>query len=98
MPAAWGPSVATLSNVSLGVIPLGVPVLAIPWVGIDLYDELPDGEPALVDVELPHGEVWVTEPADVATYQDIVGKLWSSARTGPDAVALIRSPGPESSP
>ncbi len=65
-------SVATLQHVRLGVIPLGEPVAAIPWCDINLYDEMPDGEPAIVDVELPHGEVWVTDPADVAVYRDIV--------------------------
>jgi transcriptional regulator with XRE-family HTH domain len=86
-------SVATLRTVRLGVIPLGVPVAAIPWCGIDLYDDLPDDEPAVVDVELPHGEVWVTEPADVAVYRDIIGRLWTSASTGAAATALIRSLG-----
>jgi transcriptional regulator with XRE-family HTH domain len=84
-------SVATLRNVRIGIIALGVPVRAIPWCSINLYDDLPDGEPALVDVELPHGEVWVTDPDDVRIYQDIVEKLWESALTGDDATMLLRT-------
>jgi len=83
-------TVATLQNVRIGIIPLGVPVRTIPWCSIDLYDDLPDGEPAVVDVELPHGEVWVTEPEDVRVYQDIVDRLWESALTGDDARTAIR--------
>ncbi len=56
-------SVSTLTNVKLGVIPLGEPVSAIPWCDVNVYDELGDDETSVVDVELPHGEVWVTEPA-----------------------------------
>jgi transcriptional regulator with XRE-family HTH domain len=86
-------TVSTLSNVRIGVIPLGVPVAAIPWCSVDLYDDLPDGEPAVVDVELPHGEVWVRDPDDVRVYQDIVAKLWASALVGNDMRALLRALG-----
>jgi uncharacterized protein DUF5753 len=55
-------SVSTLTNVKLGIIPLGQPVSAIPWCDVNVYDELGDDETSVVDVELPHGEVWVTEP------------------------------------
>lgn len=82
-------SVSTLTNVKLGVIPLGEPVSGIPWCDVNVYDELGDDETSVVDVELPHGEVWVTEPDDVTVYLDLVRRLWESALTGDDARALL---------
>ncbi len=82
-------SVSTLTNVKLGIIPLGEPVSAIPWCDMNVYDELGDDETSVVDVELPHGEVWVTEPDDVTVYLDLVRKLGQSALTGDDARALL---------
>lgn len=82
-------SVSTLTNVKLGIMPLGEPVSAIPWCDVNIYDELGDQETPVVDIELPHGEVWVTEPDDVRLYLDLVVKLWQSALTGDDARALL---------
>lgn len=45
----------------------------------------------MVDIELPHGEVWVTEPDDVKVYLDLVLALWQSALTGDDARAPLTS-------
>lgn len=81
-------SVSTLSNVTFGIIPLGTPVSAIPWCDVNIYAELGD-ETTVVDVELPHGEVWVTEPDDVAVYLDLARKLRESTLSGDDATALL---------
>lgn len=56
---------------------------------MNVYDELGDDETSVVDVELPHGEVWVTEPDDVTVYLDLVRKLGQSALTGDDARAFL---------
>ncbi len=82
-------SVSTLTNVKLGIIPLGAPVSAIPWCDVNVYDELGNDETSVVDVELPHGEVWVTEADDVTVYLDLIRRLWDSALTGDDARTLL---------
>lgn len=82
-------SVSTLTNVTLGIIPLGTPVSAIPWCDMNIYAELGEDETTIVDVELPHGEVWVTEPDDVAVYLDLARKLRESALSGDEAKALL---------
>jgi hypothetical protein len=53
---------STLDNVTIWIVPLGQRVKALPWCDVNIYDELVDGEPAAVDIELPHAEVWVTDP------------------------------------
>ena len=76
-------------NIKLGILPLGQPVRALPWSDVNLFAERADNEPATVDIELPHAEVWVTDPVDVAVYQDLITKLWQSALTGDDVRALL---------
>jgi transcriptional regulator with XRE-family HTH domain len=80
---------STLDNIAVGIIPLGRPVRALPWCDVNIYDDFVDGEPAAVDVELPHAEVWVTDPTDVAVYRALVQRLWDSALTGPAAGAFL---------
>lgn len=81
--------VATLGNIEIGIIPLGRPVSALPWCNLNLYDDLADGDPPIIDIELPHAEVWVTDPTDVAVYVGLIRRLWESSRTGDAARALL---------
>jgi hypothetical protein len=81
--------VSTLSNVEIDIIPLGRPVSALPWCDVNLYDDLADDEPPIIDVELPHAEVWVTDPIDVTVYVELVRRLWDSSLTGDAARALL---------
>lgn len=71
-------SVATLSNVKVGVIPLDVDARAIPWCGFNLYDERGDLEP-FVTIEMPHAGITVSDPADVRLYQQQLNLLRESA-------------------
>lgn len=80
---------SALDNVTIGIVPLGQRVKALPWCDVNIYDDLADGEPAAVDIELPHAEVWVTDPADVAVYYELVRRIQASAVTGADARALL---------
>jgi transcriptional regulator with XRE-family HTH domain len=68
-----------LDNVRVGIIPLGRAVSALPWCDVNIYDDLADGEPPIVDIELPHGELWLTDSTDVTVYVDLVHRLWESA-------------------
>jgi transcriptional regulator with XRE-family HTH domain len=86
--------VSTLDNVRVAIIPLGQPVRALPWCDVNIYDERADGEPPIVDIELPHAEVWVTDPTDVAVYVDLAQQLWDSAVTGDEVRALLGRLGP----
>ncbi|WP_076784651.1 DUF5753 domain-containing protein [Parafrankia discariae] len=67
--------ISTLPNVTVGVIPLGRQVSALPWCDINLYESCGDGEPPIIDIELSHGEIWVVDPIDIDVYKGLVGKL-----------------------
>lgn len=81
--------VSTLNNVRIGLIPLGQPVHAVPWCDVNIYDEFADGTAPMADIELPHAEVWVTDPTDVDVYLTLVRRLWDSAVTGREALDLL---------
>jgi hypothetical protein len=51
--------------------PLGADATVIPWVGFNLYDDLPEGQAAFVTVGLPHAYAYLTasDPGDVEIYQ-----------------------------
>jgi hypothetical protein len=90
--------VSALENVRIGILPLGRPVSALPWCDVNIYDDLAEGEPTIVDIELPHGELWLTESTDVAVYLDLVRRLWESAVVDDAARELLArlsaGPGP----
>ncbi|MFD7158264.1 helix-turn-helix domain-containing protein [Kribbella sp. NPDC059898] len=74
-------SVATLSNVTIGVVPLEVEARAIPWHGFTLNEEVDDGEP-FVQVETMHAYLTVERPADVDIYRRQYAVLRESALVG----------------
>jgi hypothetical protein len=43
----------------------------------------------VVDIELPHGEVWLTNPVDVEMYQKLIQRLWDSAATEDEARSIL---------
>jgi len=84
-------TVATLTNVRVGLIPTRHEPGAIPPDGFTLYDDLTDDEPAYVVAELPHAQIKVNNPDDVEIYRDIIRRLEPSALYGGDAQQLLRS-------
>lgn len=74
-------SVATLSNVSIGVVPLDVEAQTIPWHGFTLNEDVIDGEP-FVQVETMHAYLTVARPEDVELYRRQYAVLRESAATG----------------
>jgi len=81
--AAHIASLATLANVAIGVIPLGAPVGELPLHGYEMYDDL------VVNVNLEHGSVTVTDPRDIATYHRLFRLMRGAALTGDDCRALL---------
>lgn len=61
-------SVATLSNVTIRVVPLDAEAWTIPWCGFNLYDERGDLDP-FVKIELPHAGETINDPDSVALYR-----------------------------
>jgi Domain of unknown function (DUF5753) len=56
---------STLDNVRIAILPLGRPMSALAWCEVNICDEFEDGSSAIVDIELVHAEVWVSDPQDV---------------------------------
>ncbi|MFF1817404.1 helix-turn-helix domain-containing protein [Kribbella sp. NPDC058245] len=74
-------SLATLSNVTIGVIPLDAPGRAIQWHGFTLNEDVDDGDP-FVQVETMHAYLTIARPDDVARYQQQYRLLRESALIG----------------
>jgi transcriptional regulator with XRE-family HTH domain len=72
-------------NLSLGVIPLGVPRLQRPTETFSIYDE------ARVFVELVSAAITVTQPREIALYAKCFQDLAADAVHGDEARALIQS-------
>jgi hypothetical protein len=74
-------SLATLSNVTIGVVPLDVEARTIPWHGFTLNEDVVDGEP-FVQVETMHAYLTVARPEDVELYRRQYDELRRSAVAG----------------
>ncbi|MFF2191024.1 helix-turn-helix domain-containing protein [Streptomyces sp. NPDC058155] len=78
-------SVATLPNVSFGVVPMTPYRDRWPTEGFWIYDT------AQVNVELVSGYLTITQPSEVAMYAETFAELAALALYGADARALITS-------
>ncbi|MFE5596645.1 helix-turn-helix domain-containing protein [Streptomyces sp. NPDC056549] len=78
-------SVATLPNVSLGVVPMAPDRERWPAEGFWIYDA------AQVNVELVSGYLTITQPSEVAMYAETFAELADLAVYGASARALITS-------
>nr|WP_275402424.1 helix-turn-helix transcriptional regulator [Streptomyces sp. SID13031] len=76
-------SLATLSNVTIGVIPIDTEVSAIPWHGFTLNEDVDEGAP-FVQVETIHAYLTVSRPQDVELYRRQYAALRESALLGPE--------------
>lgn len=76
-------TVASLPNVSLGVVPMGVDRSRMPVEGFWIFDS------AQVNVELVSGYLTITQPSEVAMYADTFAELASLAVYGAAARGLI---------
>jgi transcriptional regulator with XRE-family HTH domain len=72
-------SLATLTNVEVGVISLGAPIGDLPLHGYQILDD------RLARIELEHAVVTVTDPQDVATYVRLFGTMSQAAEFGQEA-------------
>lgn len=86
-------SVMSLDTVEIGIIPLDADASVIPWVGFNLYDHLPDDQPAFVTLELPHAWLTASDPGDVEIYQQQLTSIRSAALHGDDARQLLATIG-----
>jgi len=76
-------------TIEIGIIPLDTDTSVIPWVGFNLYDDLPEGQTPFVTIELPHAYLTASEPGDVAIYQQQLTAIRNSAMHGPDARQIL---------
>ncbi|MEU9344679.1 helix-turn-helix transcriptional regulator [Streptomyces sp. NPDC048278] len=76
-------TVGTLSNVSLGVVPMSTDRSRMPVEGFWIFDA------AQVNVELVSGYLTLTQPSEVAMYADTFAELADLAVYGANARALI---------
>lgn len=82
-------SLATLDNVSIGVVPLDVEATSPGSHGFVIYDSDEDGHDPYVEVEAIHANLLVHEPADVSLYQRRWELLTEAAVFGDGARALL---------
>lgn len=80
-------TVATLSTVTLGVLPL----TSDAWHEHDfvILDDPLDGDP-LVHVETMTRGITITDPEEVGEYRDMFRRVQASALTGPEAAELLQ--------
>lgn len=71
-------SIATLPNITLGLLPFDSPALGLAPHGFVLYDDLAEGT-AFVRAELAHAELTVSESDDVAIYRELITQLAAGA-------------------
>ena len=81
-------SVSTLDNVSVGVIPLGVPAVTMLTHTFVIYDGW-DEQDTLVEVDTIHAQLLVKRPGDVALYRQRWERLSEMALLGEDAREFI---------
>jgi hypothetical protein len=82
-------TVMSLDAVEVGIIPLNADASVVPWVGFNLYDDLADGQPAFVTVELPHAWLTASDPGDVEIYQQQLTAIRNAALHGAGARRLL---------
>lgn len=82
-------SASTLSNVTLGVIPVDAQMRAVPWCGFTLYEDRADDQPPFVAMETAHAGLVVSDPEDVAIYRRQLELFRESARFGDEAREML---------
>jgi transcriptional regulator with XRE-family HTH domain len=80
-------SIATLPNVTIGVLPNTDEAPALYLNGFTIFG-IPDDP--LVLVETFHLEEKLDDEANLATYRGLFARMWAAAATGDEASALIR--------
>ena len=81
-------SLATLDNVSIGLVPREHPDAGLVGHGFVLYDDIADSDP-FVRVEVLHAVLTVSSPEDVELYRAALRRLGEAAAYGADARALL---------
>jgi transcriptional regulator with XRE-family HTH domain len=82
-------SIATLSNVDVGVIPFSARPGDVPLHGYEIFDD------RLASVGLEHAVVTVTDPRDVASYLKLFATMAGSAEFGDAARGRLTAAGRE---
>lgn len=86
-------SAMTLDTVDIGIIPWDAAAAVVPWVGFNVYEDLPDGQPAFATIEIPHAWLTVSDPADVEIYQRQLTQIRAAALHGAAARQLLENIG-----
>lgn len=82
-------SLATLPNVSLGIVPLRRESKLICWHGFTIYDDLDDEQDPFVQVETFHAHLTISDADDVGLYARRFREFGDEAVYGENAMALI---------
>ncbi|MFD8377710.1 helix-turn-helix domain-containing protein [Streptomyces sp. NPDC059679] len=82
-------SIATLTNVKIGLIPFASRPKDLPLHGYQIFDD------RLATISLEHATVSVTEPRDIATYLTLFSTMSEAAEFGEAARARIAAIGRE---
>jgi len=88
-------SIATLPNISVGIIPLNAEVTTWRYHGFVIYDDRSDDQDPLVVVTTLSGSIEVTDPDYVAAYREAFSRLEQAAVFESAARALIAQIGTE---
>lgn len=83
-------TLASLPNMSVGIIPLSAELHAIPWTGFNIYENREDERQSFVTIEVPHGRITAADPADVTIYLDQMALLRRGAHYGDAAIQFLR--------
>ncbi|MGH8885539.1 MAG: helix-turn-helix domain-containing protein [Egibacteraceae bacterium] len=82
-------TVATLGNVEVRVLPLEGEATVWHWHGFDLFDDRADDEPPVVLAGTLTAGLMVSDPHDVALYQETFAAVWEVAIPGEAALAFV---------
>ena len=72
-------SIATLNNVSIGVLPVNTDVGAIAWCGFNIYEDNDEDHDPFVRIETPHAGMTISDPADVSIYRELLSAIRQAA-------------------
>jgi hypothetical protein len=84
-------SVATLRNVWIGLLPANAPVPGILEHNFQLYTDREDDQEPVVRVELIHARLTISDPEDVAIYQERFTRWGDIAVHGDQAQEFLRN-------
>ncbi len=83
-------SVSSLHNVWIGLLPYDAPIQGVPEHNFQLYSDRDEDQEPIVRVEMIHARLTISDPQDVAIYQEQFARWSEAALHGDEAREFLR--------